>query len=67
MPVLNLTCRDLIEHAGSYRDGELTPAQVKIVEAHLAGCAKCRDYLGRIALQSSWRKARCAKRMTIRI
>ena len=44
VPVLNL--RDLIEHAGAYHDGELTPAQVKIVEAHLAGCAKCRDYLG---------------------
>ena len=45
MSVPNLTCRKLIELAGYYHDGELTPARLKTVEAHLAGCARCRTYL----------------------
>ena len=45
MSVGNITCRDLIELADAFHDGELAPAQVKTVEAHLAGCPKCHDYV----------------------
>ena len=44
-PITNLTCHDLIDLAGASYDRELTPVQTDAVDAHLAGCSKCREYL----------------------
>jgi anti-sigma factor RsiW len=36
-----LWCSDVIALLGDYLDGELTPAQLRDVEQHLAGCPEC--------------------------
>lgn len=36
-----LRCIDVLERLPDYLDGALTPADVAMVEQHLAGCANC--------------------------
>jgi anti-sigma factor RsiW len=41
----DLPCRDFVELATDYLEGELTVEQRLVVERHLAFCAPCVDYL----------------------
>ena len=45
MPGDRITCREFVELAGAYHEGELPAAQCRLSEEHLAECQKCRDYL----------------------
>jgi anti-sigma factor RsiW len=40
-----ITCQKFVGFVGSYHDGELLAAQTRILEAHLAQCRKCQEYL----------------------
>jgi anti-sigma factor RsiW len=40
-----ITCQELIDFIGSYRDNELTPDQRAEFERHLAVCPSCIAYL----------------------
>jgi anti-sigma factor RsiW len=40
-----ITCQELIDFIGSYRDNELTPGQRAEFERHLAVCPSCIAYL----------------------
>jgi anti-sigma factor RsiW len=40
-----LTCKELVELVTDYLEGALPPGERARFEEHLAGCAKCRDYL----------------------
>jgi len=40
-----ITCRQLIDFIGSYRDNELTPDQRAEFERHLSVCPSCVNYL----------------------
>jgi anti-sigma factor RsiW len=40
-----ITCRELIDFIGSYRDRELTPEQRSEFERHLSVCPSCVNYL----------------------
>jgi len=41
----NLTCTDCERELIAYRDGALSPAVGRVVEQHVAGCARCRVIL----------------------
>jgi anti-sigma factor RsiW len=41
----NINCHEVVEFLGRYHDGELPAAQCRLLEAHLAQCQKCREYL----------------------
>ncbi len=48
-----MTCTDVRTTLVAYLDGEVTPSERRLLEAHLAGCAECqRDMAGLSALQS---------------
>jgi anti-sigma factor RsiW len=38
-------CRQFVEDVTAYLDGALSDQQVLLVEAHLADCPHCREYL----------------------
>jgi anti-sigma factor (TIGR02949 family) len=40
-----LRCRDIVELLREYLDGELDPATVEALDAHLAGCQECTAFL----------------------
>lgn len=40
-----MQCDRAADLIGSYRDGELPPAERRALEAHISGCARCRDQL----------------------
>lgn len=40
---MNGNCRDVREELSSWLDGEAPPAQARLIESHLAGCASCRS------------------------
>lgn len=40
-----LTCRELIDFLWRYFEDDLTPAERKVFDRHLAMCRKCRAYL----------------------
>jgi anti-sigma factor RsiW len=40
-----INCHEFVEFLGRYHDGELPGAQFLLLEAHLAQCQKCREYL----------------------
>jgi len=40
-----ITCRELIDFIGRYRDNELTPDQRSEFERHLSVCPSCVNYL----------------------
>ena len=45
MSVQELTCQELVELVTAYLDGALPDEQLRLFEAHLAGCGGCRRYL----------------------
>lgn len=45
MPGERTTCGEFVEFLGGYHDGELSAAQCRLLQAHLAQCHKCREYL----------------------
>lgn len=45
--VAGLRCSQVLERLSDYLDGDLTPAQVAEVEAHLRGCDVCERFGGR--------------------
>lgn len=47
--VAGLRCRDVLEHLSAYVDGELAPALVRQVHAHLGVCDRCERFGGRFA------------------
>jgi anti-sigma factor RsiW len=40
-----ILCRETVDLLGGYHDGDLEAEQRTAVEAHLAGCRRCRQYL----------------------
>lgn len=44
-----VSCREVLVDLSEYVDGELPPARVAAVEAHLAGCDRCERFGGRFA------------------
>ncbi len=40
-----MTCKDIEEKSTAYREGVLSPEERRIVESHLASCAKCSSAL----------------------
>jgi len=58
MPGERITCGEFVEFLGGYHDGELPAAQCRLLEAHLAQCQKCREYLE--AYRATIRLARAA-------
>jgi anti-sigma factor RsiW len=54
----NINCHEFVEFLGRYHDGELPAAQCRLLEAHLAQCQKCREYLE--AYRATIRLARAA-------
>lgn len=43
-------CRDFVEDVTAYLEGALSEGRVKIIEAHLAICPHCVEYLREIRL-----------------
>lgn len=41
-----LCCREVLQHISAYLDGELTAADRRRLEAHLARCRRCRRCRG---------------------
>ncbi len=58
MPGDSITCHEFVEFLGGYHDGELFAAQCRLLEAHVAQCQKCREYLE--AYRATIRLARAA-------
>jgi len=46
--VNELVCRELVELASDYLDGTLPPEERARVDAHLADCPHCADYLAQM-------------------
>ncbi len=44
--VAGLRCRDVLADLSDYIDGDLPPARVVAVQAHLAGCDTCAQFGG---------------------
>lgn len=44
----DLVCRESVELVTDYLEGALTPAQARRLEAHLAGCPGCEEYLRQV-------------------
>jgi len=40
-----LTCREILDLLMDFIDGQLPPLQQATIEAHLASCPDCRDYI----------------------
>lgn len=45
-----MTCREFVEHASDYLEGALDPRDRGRLEAHLADCAHCDEYLDQLRL-----------------
>jgi len=45
-----MRCREVNELLVAYLDGEVTPSEWQMVEAHLAGCDTCRKEMNRLAV-----------------
>ena len=41
---LSANCIEVLQHLWEYLDDELSPASAERLRAHIAGCAKCREY-----------------------
>lgn len=54
-----ITCRELIEFLREFLDGELSPRQVAIFDAHLRICPDCVNYV------ASYRTTLALERVTI--
>lgn len=46
--VAGLSCREVLHRLNDFLDGELSPAEVGRVTAHLAGCHTCEQFGGRV-------------------
>lgn len=46
--VAGLSCRAVLAHLGDLVDGDLAPAAVAQVQAHLAGCDTCERFGGHV-------------------
>ncbi len=46
--VAGLSCREVLHRLNDFLDGELSPAEVGRVTAHLAGCHTCERFGGRV-------------------
>ncbi len=44
----NVVCREAVELVSDYLDGALPPASAKRLEAHLADCPGCTEYLRQV-------------------
>jgi anti-sigma factor RsiW len=55
-----MTCRELDEHLAPYLDCEATPAVRGAVDAHLEGCASCREHVAAEAAARAVLHERCA-------
>ena len=44
-----MDCREVNELLVAYLDGEVTPSERKMMEAHLTGCASCQEEMARLA------------------
>lgn len=58
MPGKRITCGEFVEFLGGYHDGELSAVQGRLLEAHLAQCQKCREYVA--AYRATIRLAKAA-------
>jgi len=43
-----INCQELVELVTDYLEGALSPADLRRVEEHLAGCGKCTEYLAQL-------------------
>jgi anti-sigma factor RsiW len=44
----DLVCRDAVSLIGNYLDGALSPKDTRRLEAHLASCPHCAEYVGQL-------------------
>ncbi len=40
-----MTCAEFVDQVGAHLEGDLTPTQMALFDAHLAVCPRCRRYL----------------------
>jgi anti-sigma factor RsiW len=53
MSAASYVCRDFVEDVTAYLEGSLPAARVELVEAHLADCPHCTEYLREMRLTIS--------------